>query len=429
MRLRRTLAGLAGVAVLAGCSGGTADTPAAGPSQPAASGSPTPPGDPATDPPSDLPVDPASARERRPRDQLTRQVTAMSVLQLARQLQVVTVAGTRPRRVTPDQAAANMGRFGVRSPAAVARTFQPAGMVYFDQNLSSPPQVRSLSSGLHRASRRGGSPTLLFTDQEGGLVSRLPGPVTSTQPAARDLAGEIRAGRASARRVGAAMRGMGLDVAFAPVADVDTVGGAGVIGSRAFGTGPGVVSSMVRAQGCGYHRGGVGISLKHWPGHGSTPVDSHQELPQLTLPVSTWRREHLPPFVAGIRAGADMIMTGHLAYERLDPTGKPASLSPVMTQGWLRDRLGFDGVIVTDSLSMSAVAAPGTAGRVAVKALRAGADLLLMSPSPTAAAAGVRAAVRDGRLTRERLEASALRVLRLKDATGLVRGPRELDNC
>lgn len=373
---------------------------------------------------------PRSASQPRPaRERLRRQVAAMSVRELANQLQVVTVAGTAPNRVSGDELAANTRRFGVRTPAAVARTFQPGGIVYFDRNVSTPQQVRTLSRGLHQASRRGGSPTLLFTDQEGGLVSRLPGPVATGQPAARDLGGDPSSGRGSARRVGAAMAAMGLDADFAPVADVDTVGGGGVIGSRAFGTGPAVVTRMVRQQICGYHRGGVAVSLKHWPGHGSTSVDSHQALPRLSLPLAAWRSQHLRPFVAGARSGAEMVMTGHLAYDRLDPSGRPASLSPTMTRGWLRKRLGFTGVIVTDSLSMSAVASPGTAGRVAVQALRAGADLLLMSPSPGAATAGIRAAVAAGRLTRERLERSALRVLRLKDATGLVDGPRRLAGC
>ncbi|MDQ3324431.1 MAG: beta-hexosaminidase [Actinomycetota bacterium] len=360
---------------------------------------------------------------------MRRPVEAMSVRQLAHQLQVVTVAGRRPHRVSSDERAANMRRFGVRTPAGVARTFRPGGMVYFDQNVSTPQQVRALSGGLHRASRRAGLPTLLFTDQEGGLVSRLPGPVADRQPAARELGGDPRLARTSARRMGSAMAGMGLDADFAPVADVDTVGGDGVIGTRAFGSGPGVVSRMVRQQICGYHRSGVAVSLKHWPGHGSTSVDSHQALPQLSLPLRSWRSQHLAPFAAGVRAGADMVMTGHLAYERLDPSGRPASLSPRMTRGWLRGRLGFDGVIVTDSLSMSAVAAPGTAGRVAVQALRAGADLLLMSPSPTAAADGIRAAVANGRLTRARLERSALRVLRLKQDAGLLNRPQRPGRC
>ena len=360
---------------------------------------------------------------------LRRRVAALSVRQLAHRLQVVTVAGTAAHTVSPNEAAANRADFGVSTPAAVARSFQPGGVVYFDANVASVAQVRSLSRGLHRASRRGGWPTLLFTDQEGGLVSRLPGPAAVEQPAARTLANRPAVGSESASRVGAAMAAMGLDVNFAPVADVDTVGGQGVIGDRAFGTGPGVVSRLVRAQTCGYHRSGVAVTLKHWPGHGSTSVDSHRSMPTLRLSPSRWRQDHLPPFRAGIRGGADLVMTGHLAYPRLDPSGQPATLSQRLTTGWLRQRLGFEGVVVTDSLGMGAIVSRGTPGEIAVRALRAGADLLLMSPSPQGATSGIVEAVRDGRLTRERLEESALRVLRLADATGLIAGPRHLSDC
>jgi beta-N-acetylhexosaminidase len=143
-------------------------------------------------------------------------------------------------------------------------------------------------------------------------------------------------------------------------------------------------------------------------------------LPTVRLPRATWRREHLPPFVAGIAGGADMVMTGHLVYPRLDSSRRPASLSQVLTQRWLRQRLGFRGVIVTDALEMAAVAERGSAGDIAVQALRAGADLLLMSPDPAAAAAGIQRAVATGRLDRERLERSVLRVLAVKARTGLV---------
>ena len=138
-----------------------------------------------------------------------------------------------------------------------------------------------------------------------------------------------------------------------------------MIGDRAFGTGPDGVSRLVRAQTCGYHRGGVGVTLKHWPGHGSTSVDSHRSMPTLTLPLSRWRQDHLPPFRAGIRVGADLVMTGHLAYPRLDPSGDPATLSRRLTTGWLRERLSFDGVVVTDSLGMGAIVSRGTPGEIA----------------------------------------------------------------
>ncbi len=428
---RRIAAAMAAAAVvLAGCSSPdgvrTGDDPAgaeAAPEPQARRPAPTPGPDRSADRSSDHPGGGAPAGSLRGR------VQQLTLRSLVHQLLVVTVAGTRPRAVTSAEADRNLADFGVRTPAAVARTFQPGGVVYFDANVDTVGQVAALSRGLHRAGRRAGSPPLLFTDQEGGPVSRLPGPVAQRQPAARDLGGDRVLGAASARRVGAAMAAMGLDVDFAPVADVDTVGGSGVIGDRAFGTTGSVVGRMVRAQTCGYHRDGVAVTLKHWPGHGSTTTDSHQSLPTLTVGVPAWRRTHLPPFVAGIAGGADLVMTGHLAYPRLDASGRPATLSRRLTTGWLRGRLGFDGVVVTDALEMGALTDFGSPGQIAVRALRAGADLLLMSPAPRAAARAVRAAVRDGRLTRRGLEASALRVLRLKDATGLVRGPGELTGC
>lgn len=372
---------------------------------------------------------PGAAARQHPGTARVRAVRAMSLRQLAHQLLVVPVAGTSPTRVSPAAAAANRADFGVSSPAQVARSFQPGGFVYFDPNVVDVAQVRALSRGLHRASRRAGVASLLGTDQEGGLVSRLPGPAVDAQPSARDLGADPARARASAVAVGRAMSDMGLDVDFAPVADVDTVDGAGVIGDRAFGTTPEVVGPMVRAQTCGYHQGGVAVTLKHWPGHGSTPVDSHQQLPTVSISPARWRREHLPPFVQGIAGGADLVMTGHLAYPRLDPSGQPATLSRRLTHGWLRERLGFDGVVVTDSLQMAAVSEGATSGTLAVAALRAGADLLLMPASPQGATSGIRAAVADGTLTRARLERSALRILALKDATGLVDGRRTLSAC
>ncbi|MDQ3104402.1 MAG: hypothetical protein M3Q87_04165, partial [Actinomycetota bacterium] len=219
-----------GVLAVTACVGGS------GPSDRADAPDPrTPPRPPASDQPS-----PAVARA--PSDRLQQRVDEMSLRQLSHQVQVVTVAGRAPTRVGPSAAAANLAAFGLNTPAEVAERFQPGGIVYFDENVSSVAQVTSLSRGLHRASRRGGVPTLLFTDQEGGLVSRLPGPASTAQPAARELDGDPTAGLVSARGVGQEMAEMGLDVDFAPVADVDTVGGAGVIGERAFGTEAAVVA-------------------------------------------------------------------------------------------------------------------------------------------------------------------------------------------
>jgi beta-N-acetylhexosaminidase len=230
---------------------------------------------------------------------------------------------------------------------------------------------------------------LIMTDQEGGRVLRLPG----------------------------------------GVADVNTVGSAGVIGDRAFGTTPDLVARMVAAQVCGYHDGGIATTIKHWPGHGATTTDSHTDLPTLVLPVRRWRRVHLPPFRQGVASGTDLVMVGHLALPALDPSGLPATLSPVLTRHWLRQELGFRGVVITDALTMGALQAYGSGGAVALRAFRAGADLLLMPRGPVGAARRLVEAVRSGEVRRTSVVRAVERVRLLEDRLGLVPGVRQLESC
>ena len=348
---------------------------------------------------------------------------------LVHRLLVVPIAGRFPHHVSPAAAAWNLRRYGVRTPTKVVHRFRPGGIIYFDNNVATVDQVRRLSTGLQRAARGEGYRLLIMTDQEGGRVSRLPGRAANSQPAAASYHGHTRPARRDARSVGAAMRRMGVLVNLAPVADVNTVGDAGVIGDRSFGSTALRVSRMVRAQICGYHSGGVATTLKHWPGHGSTRVDSHQRLPRLRLPIPRWRRVHMPPFRDGIARGADLVMVGHLAYPALDRTGRPASLSRRLNAHWLRGRFDFGGVVITDSLTMGALRNFGRSGRLAVRAHRAGSDLLLMPGWPRAAARRLASAVRRGTITRARVRVSVARVRHLQDELGLLPGPATLRGC
>ena len=164
----------------------------------------------------------------------------------------------------------NLDLYGVGTPAAVVRTFRPGGIILFSDNVSNVDQVREFTAGLQRVAGSKGYRLLIMTDQEGGRVSRLPGPIAESQPSAASYDGDAARARRDARLVGAAMRRMQVLVDLAPVADVNTVGDQGVIRDRSFGSTPDVVSRMVQAQVCGYHDGGVATSIKHWPGHGST---------------------------------------------------------------------------------------------------------------------------------------------------------------
>jgi beta-N-acetylhexosaminidase len=317
---------------------------------------------------------------------------------------------------------------GTIVPSAMIRRVRPGGVIYFADNLVDAEQAAALSAGLQRVSRRVGLPLLVSADQEGGSVTRLPTAV-SGMPAGTQLGGNAGWARRVAYETGSAMRRLGLNLDFAPVADVNTVGEAGVIGPRSFGASPTVVSELVRAQVCGLHAGGVAATVKHFPGHGSTAVDSHLALPVLRLTKGEWRAVHLPPFTRAMAAGVDAVMVGHLAFPRLDLSGQPASLSRPMVTRWLRGRLGYDGVVVTDSLEMAAVSSYGSSAQLAVRAVRAGVDLLLMPQQPGAAARGLVEAVRSGRISMRRINQSVERVLALKDRLGLLGSRPHLRRC
>jgi beta-N-acetylhexosaminidase len=317
---------------------------------------------------------------------------------------------------------------GTTAPAGVLRRLQPGGVIYFADNLTTQTQVRRLSGRVHAVSNRAGIQALIGTDQEGGIVTRLPGAV-SQLPGGAEFHGNATWARHVAHRTGRAMRRMGLDVDFAPVADVNTAGPNGAIGVRSFGSKPKLVSRLVDAQICGYHSTGTATTIKHFPGLGSTTVDSHQALPHLHLSMPTWRHIHLPPFVHGIATGTDLVMVGHVAFHRLDPTGTPASLSRLVVTHWLRHRVGYSRVVMTDSLTMGALSAYGTPGQLAVRAVKAGVDLLLMPAKPAGAVMGLLKAVHNQQISVHRIDRSVTRILRLKDRVGLVKGPASIHPC
>jgi len=256
-------------------------------------------------------------------------------------------------------------------------------------------------------------PPLTAVDQEGGVVARLP----DAGPSARSLAGQAPdATRAAFAERAALVDAAGIDINFGIVADV-TGDRSSFLAPRVFGAEPGSVSERVAEAVAGEH-GVVLSTLKHFPGHGGAPGDSHAVIPETAMGVEEWRATHAPPFAAGIAAGAELVMLGHLRYTSVDAV--PASLSPAW-YGVLRDELGFAGVAVTDDLTMlEASGDPALADPVAngVAALAAGADLLLYVGAVDTAALAHRIAdaVESGRLPAERLAEAAQRVLELRRA-------------
>ncbi|MER7485969.1 glycoside hydrolase family 3 protein [Streptomyces sp. NPDC126497] len=355
-------------------------------------------------------------------------VSRMTLEEKVGQLFVMRVHGHSA--TDPDQADvdANLEEIGVRTAAELLARYRVGGIIYFAwaHNTRDPHQIADLSNGIQKASLglERGLPVLISTDQEHGIVARVGEPATLFPGAMAVGAGRSRAdARALGRIAGRELRALGIRQNYSPVADVNVDPANPVIGVRSFGSDPEAVADLVAAEVEGYGSSGVAATAKHFPGHGDTITDSHAELPYIHHTREQWERLDAPPFRAAIAAGIDSIMTAHIVVPALDASEDPATLSRPVLTGILRGELGYDGVVVTDSLGMEGVRTKYGDDRVPVLALKAGVDQLLNPPSLDVAWHAVLNAVRDGELTESRLDESVLRVLRLKARLGLFEDP------
>lgn len=353
----------------------------------------------------------------------------MTVEEKVGQLFTCYVYGSDATTVTDAEAAENMTMFGVHTGAEAVAKYHLGGVIYFawSNNVNEPRQIATLSNGLQKAALAGRArvPLTISVDQEQGIVTRIGAPATLF-PGAMALGATRDGGDASAagRVTGVELRAMGVTMDFAPDADVNVNPANPIIGVRSAGSDPSLVSAVVKAQVAGLQSPhAVSATVKHFPGHGDTAVDSHVGLPTITHTRAEWTRIDLPPFQAGIRAGVDVVMSGHLVVPALDPSGDPATLSHPILTGILRERLGFRGLIATDGLMMAGVRQKYGDDEVAVRAILAGADMLVQSPDVPKAYAAVLAAVRSGRISQRRLNESVLRHLQLKSKRGVVAAP------
>ncbi|CAM5744299.1 putative lipoprotein YbbD [Streptomyces afghaniensis 772] len=360
--------------------------------------------------------------------QLRALVSRMTLEEKVGQLFVMRVYGHSA--TTPDQADvdANLKEIGVRTAAELVAKYRVGGIIYFAwaHNTREPHQIADLSNGIQRASLElpRGLPVIVSTDQEHGIVARVGRPATLFPGAMAVGAGGSRSdARTLGRIAGRELRAMGIRQDYSPVADVNVNPANPVIGVRSFGADPRAVAALVAAEVAGYQGSGVAATAKHFPGHGDTNVDSHTGFPTITHSRELWEKLDAPPFRAAIAAGIDSIMTAHLMVPALDDSGDPATLSRPILTGILRERLGYDGVVVTDSLGMEGVRTKYGDDRVPVLALKAGVDQLLNPPDLDLAWHAVLDAVRGGELTEARLDESVLRILRLKTKLGLFRAP------
>jgi len=271
---------------------------------------------------------------------------------------------------------------GITGPQADAvarelvRDLRVGGIILFARNIQSPQQVWELTRDLQGQAREaGGPPLLIAVDQEGGRVQRLKAPFTLIPPARELAATSTPAEVASlARQVARELALVGVNVNLAPVLDVAR-GPECPMGDRAYASDPERVAAFAVAAIEGYLAGGVIPVAKHFPGLGDTLADSHEVLPTATSPDPE-RRVDLLPFRRAVAAKVPAILTAHLLAPQWDRL--PATLSRLALQGWLRQRLGFQGVIITDDLEMGAIAGQQAVPQAAAQALAAGADLLLI---------------------------------------------------
>jgi beta-N-acetylhexosaminidase len=305
----------------------------------------------------------------------------------------------------------------VRAALTAAR---PAGVILFARNIVAPDQLAVLCTTLQGWAAEAGLPPLLIgIDQEGGTVSRLPAPfITPPSPAAQGRAGPAAA-YACALLTARQLRACGVNLNFAPALDVNSNPANPVIGIRSFSSSPAHVAACGRAALAAYRAANVIATVKHFPGHGDTTIDSHLGLPVLAHSLDRIEAVELAPFRA-LLAEAPALMTAHVVFQALDDL--PATLSPQVIGGLLRETLGYDGLVFTDALDMRAIADRYGAAEASRLALRAGADIVMPLgdlDEQIAVVDRLAHALEAGELALETSEATSRRLNRIREAYAL----------
>lgn len=303
----------------------------------------------------------------------------------------------------------------------LVKDYHVGGVIYFDRNVESPAQVAKLSNDLQKLalSTERKIPLFITVDQEGGKVARLkqgftsfPGNMALGASRSKELAfqtGEL---------MGQELRAVGVNLNMAPVMDVNNNPQNPVIGVRSFSENPGLTADLGSEMIRGFHESGILTIAKHFPGHGDTAVDSHVGLPEIPHSMDRLNKMELVPFKRAIAANTDMVMSTHITFPALEPTpGLPATLSENVLTGLLRNQLNYDGVIITDDMEMGAIAENFGTSEAAVRAIKAGADVVLVCHSldrQTESIESVKQAVEQGKIDEKRIDASVRRILSLK---------------
>lgn len=294
--------------------------------------------------------------------------------------------------------------------------YSVGGVIYFAKNIKSQTQLKEMIQTTNSYSKY---PLFIGVDEEGGTVSRLANAnlgIEKTDPMATiGETEDITIAKEAGTSIGTYLAEYGFNVNFAPVADVTTVED-NPIGNRSFGSDPIVVSEMVTSYISGLQSVGVSGAVKHFPGHGHTTQDSHDEMATTDKTLEEMKSLEFIPFVSAIQGGVDFVMVGHISAPNIIGDNTPSSVSSMMINEVLRNQLEYDGIVITDALNMKAITSQYNSAEAAVLTIQAGADMILMPDNFQMAYYGVLEAVENGKITEERIEESLRRIYRVKYA-------------
>lgn len=359
------------------------------------------------------PEDQASGRTGAADSRVEEKLKGMSLEEKVAQLFILT-----PEALT---GAGKVTAAGEKTKEAIDR-YPVGGLVYFEGNLNSPRQVQDMLSGVQEyAKERIGIPMFLAVDEEGGTVRRISGRSSFGIEKIPDMAeigasGDDSQAYEVGKTIGGYLKELGFNLDFAPVADVLDSEDNSLWSRRSFGMDADLTGEMVAQEVRGMQEAGVLAAVKHFPGHGSARTDSHEGIAVVDKSWEELKESDIVPFAAGIEAGAQVVMAGHLSVPQVVGDDTPSSLSYRMITEILRNELGYEGLVVTDALNMGAVTDQYPAEKAAVKAVMAGADLLLMPEDFSLAYQGILDAVKRGSITERRLDESVKRILSVKFA-------------
>lgn len=366
---------------------------------------------------------PTSSGRQSDAKRIARLVAKMSLAEKVGQLFVTYAYGDTATTTDPQYTSQNQTLYGVDNGAQLVSKYHLGGVIYFTwaNGLTDPTKIAQLSNGLQTAatSASNGAPLLISTDQEGGNVVRISSPA-AVSPGNMAIGATLNPLTAynTSRATGQQLKAMGINVDDAPVVDTNTNPANAADGPRAFGDKALLTAAMGAASVLGYQGAGVASTAKHFPGLGSTSVNTDNGIAVSDETKAQFFANDIPAFRAAIAAGTGEIMAAHIVAPALDPSGAPASLSKPMVTGILRDQLHYNGVVVTDSLGAAALEAYPVPQR-SVLAVEAGVDELLMPEDLAGSIAAVEAAVQSGAISEARLEQSVTRILTLKSHLGL----------